>query len=485
MKRFLLLTASLVVSLSSVAQEISTSYFTDDTKKPVSRVRAVAVEGDYAYIGGWTQNACGTTPHVQKVNVVTGEEIWSTANVASYVAFEEQFVITTIAVIGDYVYAMAALPHSSTFGRLWRIDKVTGQIGWRTQWLDGSEGKIWLYFENQLLVHSFNKLRIIDIGSGAIVATHELSNNTSISANGNREIYMAFLPLQRVTNFDFANPTTVADMPMGPTCESGSIAEVHALDDNKLLVFGLPCGTRVVLIDLITKQVIWQADAGEEGYDVQSFVVKGNDLYVSWRPNNNFNMLYGMRASRINFTTGQVLWNSVKFFSRAYDHDSSIDAYYRPQGNAISIDADNTGDVYLTGTAGATGFDGDWGIMKLSGANGDLIYEKIMAVSDKRWDQASGGRRVVVRDDTPYFIGNMLIPDPIYDFVDEYGPNNLSLIKLNGATGAVQRKTDLQAKIIEPSVVRKVVGYEDNTTLLLENKGPVVLLTRFDEKNIV
>jgi fibronectin type 3 domain-containing protein len=476
---FVLLTVN-----TGVCQAIQQT-FVDSEPKPDSYVNDVVHEGAFAYVGGISSNACSRGPFISKISLETGEIDWNTINSIVF-DYDYPHVMREIEVIGDYVFGVSEHLRSGEQAELWKVNKNTGAVIWKIFLSTGAnhESSIHSYSDTHLIVQAVNRLHLINSSTGAIenIQNDIIGNSYPFSGVGRGQVI--YMGSKKVTNFDFANPLPFIPDFDPAICPSGSIARVHQISDTRALAFGnRDCEHRVFLVDLTNNQVIWNS-GGIGDYVVSDFKIRGNYLYLSLEAAFIGGPMVYVKIRKIDISNGTLEWNSTNLYANASGYtEQPVYSSYN-QGSSVSIDLDDSGNVYLTGVANAQGDEGDMGIMKLSGATGEKLFEKVVTEDDRDFDKSCQGVKAMIYNGMPCFIGNV-IEQAYFSFsgstFQEGAGNNIVLVRLNPSDGAVLTRYNYKGMIEEPSSVKQILPYKTTDLLVLENRGRYAYISRYDK----
>ncbi len=468
------------VSFNGFSQQVQAP-FLDAEPKPDSYVISVIHEGSFAYMAGSSSNTCGVVPFISKISLETGETRWNTIQTLDE-SYELPHAISKIEVIGDAVFGVSRAFYQFDQPEFWKVNKTTGALEWKIYLPDAtsmSSISIHAYSSTQVILYLDYAIYLVNIASGVIEKSQADGGGQFMGVGIDQVIYFGY---KKIVNFDFLNSTSSIPFPPGMNCFSGKpYPEVYQISTTKLLGFAQKgCDEKgVFLIDLPTNQIVWSLTSSSQY--MNEFKVKGNYLYVAWGP-----LFLGesfASASKINITNGNVEWRSNNLY--ATDHDTEHPySQHVTSGRALSIDVDDLGDVYLTGSANGQSNTGDMGIMKLSGANGAKLFEKIITENENDYDDYSWGVKVIVQNGIPYFIGNVT-EEAYYNFQTPTGygisGNNMVLVKLDPSTGNLLSRNNYNGGKVDPSLIKQILSYKNEDLLILENRGRHAFISRYDK----
>lgn len=480
-----LLCLGIILCANSAFSQLTFETYSDTEPKPDGVVTVAKREGNAVYIAGVSTTTCAVAPFVAKMSLDNGETLWSTTSDASTASDYTEvatrwgyYTIDKIGIIDDAVYAY--LPNR-IYGlpcELWKINKQTGKILWRIDATNirNSNNADKNYFlklsSTQILVA---QQYVINTTTGAIENKFVPANYVYVLGNSaDGDLYMmSGSNILKVHNLDWATATTVAVVPSG-----GGTGRVVELDGGKKL---LRVAGDISLIDLTTKTVLWNV-VGYEGWpNAGDFVVKGNYLYVNWLPTylGDGSELRPPHTSKIDLVTGERLWKaSPKYSTTTRPGSTNIGS-----GTALALDVDDAGDVYTTGYANATDDYGDFGVMKLSGTDGTVLWDELITDHDY-FDKYGDGRGIFVYNNKPYAVGNVVATSSQFLPGDSSGPgpygNNITIAALNATTGAQEGRFMFYGSKIESSDPGVATRYQ-SYLITAQTQGRRVLLTKYDK----
>jgi len=459
-----------LIPFSTLAQ-IETERFTDDELKPDSYVYAVANEGEYAYIAGSSSNSCGPTPLLSKVRIETGEIIWST-NTMSLPSEENNPHLHVIKLIDDAIYASSGTRWPDDTPSLWKFDKNSGAVIWHKNFpTSGStvyQFKLYPYSATHLVINGAYKIYLVNRGTGDFEQTYADDWDQFMGVGLHQDIYLGY---KQYLNFDFTTATqTLPKPPYNPFVDN-TYDKIYPINDSTLL----ECGSNgVFLIDIPSSTSTRLKDASS--VVVSDFKIKGGYLYACYNPEYTGSAKTGV--GKYNLFTKKQEWINWSSYAILYTKQ------FNDSGAAISnsIDVDDAGDVYVTGVANAQNDNGNMGVMKFSGATGEKIFEKIITEDISDWDDESNGVKVIVYNNKPYCIGNV-VAQAFYETreVLPRAGNNIVLARLNGVTGNLEERHDFKGHQSFPSSVQQIMPYQSGHFLVLGNNGRYLNISHYDE----
>lgn len=449
---------------------------------PDSWVHDVVHENGFVYMAGSSSSKCSPVPSISKVSLTTGQTVWNTTSTVD-VTYQDARAFHKTGIVGDAVYAASSYSNLPSFSsELWKVDKNSGALLWKVN-LDVQSIFTAVFFDYSstqfLLICNSHYYYLINKSTGTIEFSLNNIHYTYLGMGPNNEIYVNYYEgMKKVINMNFGSPITVDNVPAG-------LHRVEHVNTSQVLLWREHPyqGKLLCLFDLATSQVLWEVPFNVSiHYSYGDLKVVNDYVYCSFRGGNPAANVVG----KVQISTGSLVWRSINSY-KSYSYTNP--SYGNSEGSAVSIDVNSAGDVYLTGFANSREISGDMGIMKLDGATGTKVYERIITEEVTDFDRESDGVKAIVYQDRPYFIGNVIenlgtINHPVNRVVDHPG-NLVTLVELSPTTGNIIKRHNYYGNRNVSSSTIQVARYLDQDLVVLQNRGRLMYLSRLNSQGSI
>jgi hypothetical protein len=408
-------------------------------------------------------------PVIVKLNVA-GEVVWS-ATTPSPLPPSTYWPNMTFKLFEDgYVYASCYQYLSLQL--LWKVNAQTGEVAWIVPFASNNDPvrafteidstRFAAVYETQLAI--FNKATGTMIQQSQFNTTGAYYCNTALDDFGN--LYLSFNDQVRKYNGTDLNQILWQRSYLDGSASNhlDEIHQMHLDSSGDIYLMGRNGNTfnngdgLIARIDPFTGDLVWKVIAVSGDIHITDFVDRNGCIYATYQ----HSLVSGSaswQTARVAKNTGQVLW--------------SINHYVTPQANAstditlgqaaLSLDIDCNGDVYQTGYYGSANYaPGNWGIMKLNGADGTKLYDLTIAEDSTAEDNESEGIVVALFGNTPVILGQVEIGST-YESKSLY-------VSINPVNGTIVSRHDIMAGYSNPSYVADIQN-DGSSTFELKQVG--------------
>jgi hypothetical protein len=466
-------------SLSSLNAQVTQNYYNNsEVYKFGGNVSAHLKGNDYLIYGGSSVEKNGYRAMVRKLDT-NGTEIWTTINQDTSAEFSERGIyFAAIIETNGFVYACR------TNNELWKIDAQNGAILWKKNFyplIARSTVHLFNYDSTNLVIPSlvrydgskyYLELFFIDKLTGAInnsvdAGTIQGESRFGFAVDSSKNLYYS----KNDTIFK-RSPSNLDSIAFGiklPQNTASDFTRFHIDANDSLFLFGRKKNShgKAIALNKSNGQILWQAQTPKDDIEFQAIVERNNKLYITWQHYYVGGANKQYRTSCINKQNGTVLWDS--FFSFGSGSES-----------AMSIDIDGNGDLFLTGYYKSSNYEpGNWGIIKINGSDGQVIYNQKIELDGNEDDIRSNGIVSAVFNNKPLFIGELEVRvGPVYRF------KRVTLVELNNSTGAIVRQVTLDPGYQFPTKVIELKKTK-NGILVLRQNGISVVVEKYNLQKVL
>ncbi len=486
----------LIFSLLCCNANSQNTYFADDELKENGSASCYIKLADKIIIAGNSFTKQKNFPTVMCVDTL-GNVLWdsSVSDTSTYANLYQGSGIQKIILGSDgFLYSLA----SANGFFVWKIDPANGNILWKKPIPSSYQDYLYLmdYDAGKFIVTYAvnpvsgqlgygNKIAFINKLSGDTIYTKHIGNSYDgfgLAIDNQKNIYC--------TRFDSVDKLDAAYPHNRIWSKRYSLLPVnnyHGLYcdtvQNELFCFGNINSTfkRPLIVKVNTATGTSVSSYTIPSYaeaKFQSMVVKNNFLYINWRHIYVGGGTYPYLVTKYDKSSGTAPWSIAYSFTGV----GSFSSHSGNGSSALSIDIDNNDDVYATGYYGDANYGPEnWGIIKINGSGGNIVYEKTITDDSLHYNNISTGMAACVINNQPYFVGNL---ETFHQ--NGYERSKVVLVKLNSNSGNLVQKTYFQGTYKFPSRVLAIEKYLQNNTLVLTQVGRMVNLEMYDiNKNIV
>ncbi|OJW31895.1 MAG: hypothetical protein BGO54_15800 [Sphingobacteriales bacterium 46-32] len=445
-----------LISVQQLHAQFPETVFYDTVSKVSGegRVSGGIVADNHIYLTGGSFSDEWPLPSVTKLDT-SGMVIWTAIDPSWTGQLSASFPIHTIKGESYFLIKDKSRLYTTVRNeRLWCISDSGGGIIWDIPLPEALPVKLIDYSEEQLiLLTGLSGLRyyLVNKATGKIDYSKTLINSGAyefrfgILVDSNRNVLIGLgdtvykyrdrelNDLSWKSALPFSFPTTVRCIRANGSeyliGGSNYFRSIDSLNGNTQWYSEIPVG----FVDGI--------QSGSTGIP-QTILFRDSLIYVSWILEHvgGIDMRRSFAVSCINRNTGHIRYN-VSYDFVGIPPDPAVPSSQEELDWPIDMAMDSTGNLYLTGSydrsAGPSN-PGNWGIMKISGINGDKLYETTITSDQLHRSNVSQGVFIGYLNGRMYASGNLSkVVEPaqtsprlvIFDTTDLYQQRSLSLIE--------------------------------------------------------
>lgn len=475
--------AIIIFGINAEAQV--TEYYFRDTEQKEGSTMSVHLQYDNTMIiGAVTMETYRKLPVVMRIDTL-GNVLWNTGLTDTTVYSYDRCRVDKLTFSGGFLFASVYLEnyYSNSQMEFWKIDPTSGNIIWKkkyevkfnpgnkmlalldydsTNFLTGyktnSASDNYLVFVNKLSGDTLNNNKIESSGAEFI----------DISIDSHKDIY--YLLNDTLYKRSGINPQNL----IWKSTYSGTkfLKHVYVDANDSVFIFGnssVPSDfySRVLSINTCNGSSLWMTQHYSETSLYRDMKDKNGFLFITWQHRYVGSGDYYFRTNKINKLTGHEEWFTNYGFSIPGVGNNV------PQ-SGISLDIDQSGDVYLTGYCNSYNYEpATFAILKLNGFDGGPVYQKIIDLDTNIHDDLSVGLASCIINNKPYFAGTLQT-----DFA--MSRQKIVFIKLNPSTGDTVFMKFAGGNYQFPSNTIYIGNYINNQTLVLKQYGRKVKVESYD-----
>jgi hypothetical protein len=404
--KFFLILIQLFVFIEVSYSQVEEYYFQDTEGKEGNKIASNIRVGDNLIVGGENFERNGNQGVVYKLDTL-GNIVWTTNNPNHPKDYRGE--VYQLLYSDNNIYAVTS---SHT---IWQINEQTGVIN---QEIDLPEAT------------GYQSCEIIDIDSvtlGAYYNKKKLQWNDKDGQNFDLidkrtgEIMLSqFIEGSRYNNYlDLDNLGNVYKLQgnnmskcymnnidsvlwtISVNDDEDEINEIYVDENNDLYLFGKEgegYSNWVAKVNKLNGEFLWRTSVqsyDRHNHNYNNHLDVNGYIYVTWGQVIIGNSNYNFNTIKINKNSGALKWQSITDFEGKDD-------------SGMSIDTDDKGNVYVTGTVDDPTYGARCGLVKINGDNGNLLYKKIITIDNVNAKEAYGrGIGVSVIKNKPYVIGQL------------------------------------------------------------------------------
>lgn len=433
-------------------------------------------------IGGSSFTNQKNYPSVLRIDTL-GNIIWDTAvsDTSIYSALNYQTYIYKL-INGNNGYLYALFRFSSNQTEVWKVNVGNGSISWK---------KKYNYVIRHLINYDAGKMlfSLFSTTSGTRIALVYKNNfdtlytkymgynpEMPIALDTAKNIYTGKLDSLYKFSATFPHQLIWSNKYSGNQVRVKKYEAIHCDSlTNELFYIGVGLNStgKIHKVNPVTGSmisfVICQTECDVEIQDIKS---QNSFLYLTWRHIYFGSGSYPWAISKYNKSSGTLNWSKTYNFTNNQVSQTS---------SAMSIDIDNNGNVYGSGYYGGQSYGpGYWGILKLDGSNGNVMYEKTFLADSILNNNASAGKGVHIINNTPCFVGELETYHRTW-----YQRSKVALVKIDPGSGNTTYKKLIGGTFKFPSRVLSIENYS-NQTLVLKQCGRYIELEMYSfSKNLL
>lgn len=469
MKRFLILTSFLMLSLVTQAQIEHVEYFSDTTAGKLNMIHHTIKVDDGIIISGEMNENGYEHPVILKIDL-TGQVVWSTLNTTKIGVnnYQNGCIDFTIDLFSDgFIYGVY---HQNNLGtnlrKFWKVNPANGQVIWINTFYSNGFTSISLtdysatkyiacFYKSQSGQENVSTMAYISKATGDTLKTFNMgvcSWDHGTVVDHNKNIY--YWKDQTITKYNRDSIALPIWSKTYSVYNSNTVSSIHSAyidyQDN-LFLHGRTGGTYgygnalLLKISNQTGNQIWNTLITTVTDSRKSDLIDRNGkLYISYRHELVGGFQSSFKVVKLDKETGVLNWHST----------NNVVAIGTPNGSTsdkdavLSMDIDCNGDLYLTGYYNDANYGPEnWGNMKINGNTGAKIYDQTEDLTPSIQDNFSTGKGSFIFDNKSIVLGqlenlnspNFLLSDAYYSAYDISG-NNTALQRI-GAEFSIPSQT--------------------------------------------
>lgn len=484
MKKSLFLSILLAFTFSQLIFGQKTLSFSDSMQVSAEKLIACSVVVNNTVIIGGTSNL-DSTPYIACYNS-DGQKLWSNADSIKRNAFH---LLNFIYGNDGFIYTLSY----DNYGEVYRLGKVRvtdGKVMWQRNYnfnfilgisiINKDSNSIGVFITTGIGLNYKYLLSLVKKSNGDTLHSIIVGNyaNTIVaSSDRNGNIYYVYN--NQLIKTDSTNPgqvtwskkyylTAFDTLYNFEKIFFSDAGEMYAIADGS--GYHSSGFSYVLKINPGTGQMIWMSEFLAYNSQVQTIKENNGFLYI-----NSDHIYFGSDTSyfniaKLNMSDGSFAWKvSLKPTGKKITgiNKNSLGN----QNGAEDFVMDSLGDIYLTGYYGDG--PGNYGILKIKGADGSKVFESDITLDSSRTDEHSSGYVACLLDNKPTFIGvNQPKSNRLqYPFV--------TFTQLNSAGGIALFK-NLAAYHKFPTSVLKASVNSKGKLVILKQIGMNAVLTAYD-----
>ncbi len=490
MKNFIISLLIVLLYTEVTRAQVSDSYFPDIEPKENGLIHCHIKYHNKIIIGGSSFIKAKHFPSVICVDTL-GNTLWNTAinDSSSYTLVSSNGIYKLLDSHDGYVFALFDQAMSN---EIWKIDASSGMIVWKKHMpysdyrhmIDYDATKFIISYSNGTASFGVKKrVAFISKLTGDTLYTKSIGManqryglaidpQKNIYYTNGDSIYKLNFSLPHSKMWSSAFPLAQINEYQGIYCDTLQ-NEVFYFGNNSVSSWKSP---KIVKVNSTTGAFISNFDVPVYlDAEFQDLSATNNFLYVNWRHLTVGGGTYPYMITKYDKASGIATWHTNYSFV-----GYGIPASNLQSGNgssALSIDLDNYDNVYATGYYGSS----YWGIIKVNGATGNIIYEKTIVDDTILDNNISYGAAACIINNQPYFVGNL---QTSYGFNAER--SKVAYVKLDASSGNTVFKKYFDGTYMFNARVIAIENYLQNQTLVLSQVGRVVNVEMRDpDKNLM
>ncbi|HEY5746650.1 MAG TPA: T9SS type A sorting domain-containing protein [Chryseolinea sp.] len=447
-------------------------------------VNVSIADGQSIILAGTSFDNYVNQPSLVKIDLA-GNIVWATTTKDKDVYVGGVPQIQKAFLSGGFVYATCVWNYSGD-AEFWKVSAATGDIIWKLRTTFTEPNHSIADFDANTFIALFNNLydpydgiyrrvvAFIDKSSGTIKRTHIVSTKIAnskevgLAVDSDKNIY--YTKYDSIFKVSGTEPTTLLWKRRHIAAGVESFQKVYVDENDNVYAFGSAATSTkrgvVVAVEKNAGDLRWNlvADTGDCAFSaLQDY---NGSLYVTWQHlyvGGGYSYYW---TTRLNRATGAKEWSSSHSFSGISGVARTVNSEA-----AKSLNIDSNGDVYLNGYYNASNYGpGTWGLLKLNGATGEVLYEKTLPENLAAYQTLSSGVASHIINGNLYLVGNMQVE------TDRYAP---ALIKVNQTTGAAVETHLVYGKFRYPSQVVTLKKLPNNNVVVLKQEGRFVKVAQY------
>jgi hypothetical protein len=492
MNKVIILIVAIVICNLSNGQFVE-HYFSDNEQKHNGKIFCTLRYENSIIIGGMSFEYSQRQPTIIRIDSL-GNTLWNTG-ITDSTQYNPVYYLKRIShiILGNdgFIYAYCAMDNYE--GEFWKVDPFTGAIIWRKSfnyfYNDRHIQNIVDYDSTSFLITYFHantpdgfdvKIGFVNKTNGDTISNHHIGfadyseDGLGVCIDSQKNIYYTCSD-----SIFKSSPYQPDNVTWRTRYNSIDMLEYnHIYYDsirNNLVIMGMKDGVgaaRILNINATNAAVngMSSSQSNNENANFQDMKIRGDTLFITWKQTVVGGGSFRFWTTKYNMNTKSVIWNSSINFNNAGGGQGGL-----------SIDLDSSNNIFLAGYYDADNWEpANWAVLKLSGTNGSVLYEKIIKEDTLLNDDLSAGNGIFLINNQPCLVGQI---QTSHD--DDFPRSKLAFYKLENATGNIISHNYIEGKYQFPSntidIQKSISG-----TIVLKQLGRFISIEKYDAgKNLV
>lgn len=313
---------------------------------------------------------------------------------------------------------------------IWKIDTQNGTILWKSDLFVSdrdAEAKLLDYNTNTLIFYNPLRHSNGELINGFEVFKIEKSNGTFspvytlnqeqkniqiVKDSKGNLIYTYYHPIthklafRKINLTDFKSVIWQRDFTNNVNAKIDIVEKIIINAKDELFIFGHNAlfDTDLIAVNSNTGDTIWEINNLCYDNFISDYKFINENLYISFRHQFVGSVTSSFFMQKIDLNTHSILWN--KYLNMDFLGNSTSANGENQAILAFDIHCNDT--IFATGYYGSNNYEpGAFGIMKIDAENGDKINDLTVTLDAANMDFLSNGLKVFIKNDFPYFFGNL------------------------------------------------------------------------------
>ena len=472
------------IYIFTIQAQITESYYADDEPKGRGIVEDHITVDDHIIFCGSTFDNYPKQPFITKIDTL-GNIIWTTTKEDTDI-YNGATAVNRIFKSGNYIYGLMTNTWPFTDNdtdEVWKVNANSGEIIWKQDFYVDIYRHNYLmnYDESSFLMGYFEttgvpKFAFLSKENGDTISTHAIGfgNNLNFGLAVNSDLDICYSHRDSLYKVSGADPEEVIWSNALPSSDDivdylniyidplDSIYLFSRFDD-----FAVTSGYgKIIGLNTLDGTELWQTEAPGAEVESVAYLDDGDYIVSTWANSTTGGGQFW--TSKINKLSGEELWVTTNLL---------LSTDVTPAA-ALSIDLDDNGDLFLTGFFNDSWGPRDWGIVKLNGATGDVLFEHNVSIDNLYNDDFSNGKGVSVIQNKPYFVGELQVGDKLNE-------TKVCFVALDSDTGEELIRKFPGGSYQFPSRTLQVDQFDDDKTLVSKQIGRFTGVELYDFNNIL
>jgi hypothetical protein len=493
MKKIIALFAMLLF-FNTLNAQVSEYYYSDTEQKEGGKIFDHLKYDNTIIIAGKSFDKVKNKPAIIRIDTL-GNTMWNTSlNDNSTYITPNAHVDKLIMGMDGYIYATCFDYDVTNNNRsLWKVDPQNGTIVWKKSLNFGlgyNIPRLLVDFDSTKFIYPYNysydgitytvKYSFISKTNGNVLATYQIGQvrwqhfRFGLYVDNQKNIY--YSKEDTLIKVEGSNPNNIL---WKVQYSSANVTEINHIyfDTTSASVFFLGEG-RIVKINAANGSFISSCIGTNEVVKHIDSKVVNEFMYISWQHLYVGGSVFPVNITKYNMLTGSISWHQYYVYNGV-----GVPASHSAECSAgMSLDIDSSGNIYLTGYYNDANYGPEnWGILKINGTNGNVIYEKTITEDTAVYDDLSVGMASCMINNSPYFVGELETYNP------QYLPReHLAFVRLDPATGNTVLNKYIEGIYQFPSKTLYIENYPPSQTIVMKQIGRAFELEMYDfTKNLI